>query len=174
MKEIINKLISLGWEPAPYTQPDEDDYYLRREFEVSGAKELENYTDYMPEPNEKIYIAYEIYPNRGTALCCIWREQDNPAEAPWEEDDYDATLELALEDRLFTYPHWIEKLADKFGMNLNQLATRAGLDRSILYKMIERNTKLDNVTFGTIKKLAKALDVKIDDLIDLIEEEEIE
>lgn len=173
-QEIIQKLLKLGWEPREYHQPDEDDFYLRKEFEVSQAKELYSYTDYTPTDGEKIFIAYQLYPNRQIAEWCIWGENDNPGNVLWEEDDYDSVIELSLEDRLFTYPHWIEKIADKFGMNLNQLATRAGLDRSILYKMVERNTKLDNLTVGTLKALAKAIGIKIDDLIDLIEEEEIE
>lgn len=174
MKELIQKLLELGWEPAPYTQPEEDDFYLRKVFEISQAKEYYDYTDYEPLPDEKIFLAYQIYPNRKVAQWSIWAEDENPGNAPWEHDDYENVIELALEDRLFTYPHWIEKIADKFGMNLNQLATRAGLDRSILYKMVARETKLDNLTVGTLKALAKAIGIKIDDLIDLIEEEEIE
>lgn len=169
-QEIIQKLLSLGWEPGEYYKPDEADFYLRREFEVSQAKELSNYTDYTPTDGEKLFIAYVIYPNQQITKWCIWSENENPGNVLWEEDNFDATLELALQDRLFTYPHWIEKLADKFGMNLNQLATRAGLDRSILYKMVARETKLSNITIGTLKALAKALDVKIDDLIKIIEE----
>ena len=43
------------------------------------------------------------------------------------------------------------------------------VNRSTLYKMVERKTELDNVTIGTIKKLANALDITIDELIKIIE-----
>ena len=101
---IVQKLINLGWEPAPYTKFYEADYYLRKEFEVSNSNELENYTSYKPLPNERVFIAYEIFPNLQIAHWCIWRDTDNPAEAPWDFDDYSSVVELALEDRLFTYP----------------------------------------------------------------------
>ena len=101
---FVQKLINLGWEPAPYTKFYEADYYLRKEFEVSQANELKDFTDYIPAPGEKIYIAYEIYPNIQIANWCICRDTDNPAEAPWDFDDYETVVDLALEDRLFTYP----------------------------------------------------------------------
>lgn len=101
---IVQKLINLGWEPEPYGKPDEHDFYLRKEFEVSNSNELEYYTSYIPLPGEKVWIAYEVYPNLQIAHWCIWRDTDNPAEAPWDFDDYEETIRLALEDRLFTYP----------------------------------------------------------------------
>lgn len=101
---IIQKLINLGWEPAPYTSQDEPDFYLRKEFEVSNSNELENYTDYVPSNDEKVYIAYEIYPFHKIAHWSIWGENENPGNAPWDFDDYEVVVELALQDRLFTYP----------------------------------------------------------------------
>ena len=165
-QEIIQKLLKLGWEPAPYTHPDEDDFYLRREFEISQAKELPNYTDYTPGTDEKIYAAYEIYPNRKTALCCIWSEYDNPADAPWEEDDYSTVVELALEDRLFTYPHWLEKLAQEKGITLNQWAKAANLHHSVLYRIVERNTAPEGLQVATAEALAKGIDMTLDEFLE--------
>lgn len=100
---MIKKLIDLGWTPREYFYENEPDFYLRRKFEVSKAKELSDYTDYQPAPNEKVFVAYELFPNRQTAHWCIWRDSDNPAEAPWDFDDYETVLELALQNMLFTY-----------------------------------------------------------------------
>ena len=101
---MIQKLIDLGWTPREYYLLNEKDFYLRKVFEISRSKELEDYTSYVPKPDEKIFVAYELFPNRQTAHWCIWRDSDNPAEAPWDFDDYEEVVDLALQDRLFTYP----------------------------------------------------------------------
>lgn len=103
MTELIQKLISLGWEPAPYTQ---DNFHVWKEFEISKTNELSNYIDYTPEPNELIYIVYEIYPNLEQARFFIWERHD----VFYELDDYETVLELALEDRLFTYPQELKEV----------------------------------------------------------------
>lgn len=100
IKEIIQKLLELGWKPEPCTDYNDNDFYVWKKFEISESNELHTYTNYTPAPGEKIFIAYVIYPNRQVAEWFIWGV----------EDDYNITLELALEDRLFTYPHWVEKL----------------------------------------------------------------
>lgn len=107
--EIIQKLLNLGWEPAPYSQPKEHDFYVWKEFEVSQARELSNYIDYKPKEDELIYIMYKIYPKLRDTCYCIWTE-DNPYDVIYEEDDYDTVLELALEDRLFTYPQKLKEV----------------------------------------------------------------
>jgi|GEM_PF-1768204 len=165
-KELIQKLLELGWIPRDYFNENEDDFYLRKEFEISNAKELSNYTDYTPSTGERIYAAYEIYPNRKAALCCIWREQDNPAEAPWEEDDYSTVVELALEDRLFTYPHWLERIAQEKGITLNQWAKAANLHHSVLYRIVERNTPPTGLQVATAEALAKGLDITLDEFLE--------
>jgi hypothetical protein len=101
--EIIGKLQNLGWKPRPYHDQDEEDFYLRRRFEVSKAKELECYTDYTPLPDEKIYIAYQLYPNQRKAEWCIWKENESPGNVFWGEDDFSNAIELAIQDKLFTY-----------------------------------------------------------------------
>ena len=101
---IVQKLLNLGWKAGEYFYENEPDFYLRRVFEISKSKELENYTSYVPKPDEKIFLAYELFPNRQTAHWCLWGDSDNPADAPWDFDDYETVLELALQDRLFTYP----------------------------------------------------------------------
>lgn len=110
IKEIILKLLELGWMSRPYHRYDEKDFYLYKVFEISQAKELYHYTDYVPLPGERIYVAYELYPNLETAHWCIWSEYDEPSSINWDFDDYETVLKLALEDKLFTYPHWVEKL----------------------------------------------------------------
>lgn len=105
--EIIQKLLELGWEPAPYTQPEEDNFHLEKEFEISKTNECSNYIDYTPEPNELIYISYEIYPNLEQARFFIWDKLDG---AYYGLADYEEVLELALEDRLFTYPQKLKEV----------------------------------------------------------------
>ena len=102
--ELIQKLLALGWEPEPYGKPDEHDFYIRKEFEVSQANELKDFTDYIPAPGERLYIAYEVFPNLQIAHWCIWQESENPGNAVWDFDDYETIVDLALQDRLFTYP----------------------------------------------------------------------
>ena len=96
MNEIIQKLLELGWEPAPY---EGDNFHVWKEFEISKANELNNYVDYAPEPDELIYIVCEIFPNLEQArfFICDPRDGDYYGLA-----DYETVLELALEDRLFT------------------------------------------------------------------------
>lgn len=107
IKEIIQKLLNLGWEVGEYTQPEEDNFYLEKEFEISKANECSNYIDYTPEPDELIYIVYEIYPNLEQARFFIWDPHDGDY---YGLDDYETVLELALEDRLFTYPQELKEV----------------------------------------------------------------
>ena len=102
MKDVIQKLLTLGWEPAPYTPTYDNGFYLWKVYEISQAKELPNYIDYIPKDDELIYIEYEIYPHLKITRYCIWTE-DNPYDIFYEDDVFDVVLELALEDKLFTY-----------------------------------------------------------------------
>lgn len=110
IKEIILKLLELGWESRPYHRYDEKDFYLFKVFEISQSKELYQYTDYVPLPGEKIYVAYELYPNLNVAHWCIWSEYGEPSSINCDFDDYETVLELALEDRLFTYPQKLKEV----------------------------------------------------------------
>ena len=103
MRGVIQKLLTLGWEPAPYTPQNDNGFYLWKVFEISQARELSNFTDYIPKDDELIFVEYEIYPHLGITRYCIWSSDDLPSDVIYEEDDYDTVLELALEDRLFTY-----------------------------------------------------------------------
>lgn len=165
-QEIIQKLQELGWEAREYHQPDESDFYLRREFEVSEAKELENYTNYTPLKDERIFIAYQLYPNQKKAEWSIWSSNDNPGNAPWEYDDYESVVELALQDRLFTYPHWLEKLAQEKGITLNQWAKAANLHHSVLYRIVERNTAPEGLQVATAEALAKGIGITLDEFLE--------
>lgn len=103
MKDVIQKLLVLGWEPAPYTPQCDDGYYLWKVFEISQARELSNYIDYTPKDDELIYVEYEIYPHLRKTRYCIWSSEDLPSDVIYEEDEFDTVLDLALRDKLFTY-----------------------------------------------------------------------
>lgn len=105
MNNIINQLIKLGWTPYDYSEPDERYYHIWKQFEVSQARELSNYINYKPKEDELIFVLYEIYPNIEQVRYCLWSSEDLPGDIIYEEDDYQNVLELALEDKLFTYPH---------------------------------------------------------------------
>lgn len=101
-RQLIQNLIMLGWEPAPYTPRVDDGFYLWKEYEITRTNELYNYIDYQPN-DEMVFVTYEIYPNLESCRYCIWTE-DNPYDVIWVEDDYETVLEKALADSLFTYP----------------------------------------------------------------------
>ena len=102
MKDVIQKLLTLGWEPAPYSQPEEKDFYVWKVFEISQARELSNYIDYTPKDDELIYVMYKIYPHLRNTCYCIYTD-DDPYDVIYEVDEFDTVLDLALRDRLFTY-----------------------------------------------------------------------
>ena len=108
-KELIQNLIKLGWTPIDYLEPEERYYHLWKQFEVSKSNELQNYTNYTPKENELIFILYEIYPNIEQVRYCLWSSNDLPGDVIYEEDSYENVLELALADRLFTYPQRIQQ-----------------------------------------------------------------
>jgi len=103
MKDVIQKLLTLGWEPAPYTPTYDNGFYLWKVYEISQAKELPNYIDYIPMDDELIYIEYEIYPHLRISRFCIWSSEDLPSNIIYVEDDFETVLDLALNDKLFTY-----------------------------------------------------------------------
>lgn len=105
--ELIQKLKAKGWKSVPYTRTDEYDYYLYKIFEISKSFELPyyiSYTDILPKDEEKIYVVYEIFPNRPYTQWAVWSEYDNQSDIIFYQDDFDIVVELVLEDRLFTYP----------------------------------------------------------------------
>jgi len=166
MKEIIQKLIRLGWKPAPYSQPEEHDFYLYKEFEVSQARELSNFTNYTPKNNELLYIMYEIYPNSKKAQYCIWSSEDDRSDVIFQDDDYDTVVELALQDRLFTYPHWLERIAADKGITLNQWAKAANLHHSVLYRIVDRKTEPEGLQVATAEALAKGIGITLDEFLE--------
>ena len=102
-KELIQNLIKLGWTPYDYVEPDDRYYHLWKQFEVSKSLQLSNYTDYKPKEDELIFILYEIYINIEQVRYCMWSSYDLPGDIIYEEDDFDTVLDLALNDKLFTY-----------------------------------------------------------------------
>lgn len=102
MNELIQKLLELGWEVGLYPNPNDKYFYLKKTFEISKSKELIYYIPYRPK-DVKVFVEYEIIPNMRLAHWRIWREDEAKWSAPWDYDDYEETLRLALEDRLFTY-----------------------------------------------------------------------
>lgn len=102
--ELIQKLLNKDWiVPSILTDYEDYDFYLWKQFEISKSIELPFYTDYKPKQDEKIFVVYEIYPNRPQAKWTIWRENDDPTYIVWEYVNYDFVIDLVLEDRLFTY-----------------------------------------------------------------------
>ena len=111
-KEIIQKLKANGWKSNPYTKSDDYDFYLYKIFEISKSFELPYYigfSDYIPKDDEKIFIVYEIFPNRVYSQWAIWGEFDNQSDIIFHQDDYDIVVELALENKLFTYPYEVKQ-----------------------------------------------------------------
>lgn len=103
-KELIQNLIKLGWTPIDYLEPEDRYYHLWKQFEISKSLQLSNYTNYKPEEDELIFVLYEIYPNIEQVRYYLWSSYDIPGDVIYEEDDYQNVVELALVDKLFTYP----------------------------------------------------------------------
>lgn len=106
-KQIIQKLIEKGWKPIPYTKFDEYDFYVYKIFEISKSFELPYYISYtdITKDEERIYVVYEIFPNRPYVQWAVWSEYDNQSDIIFYQDDFDTVVELALENKLFTYPY---------------------------------------------------------------------
>lgn len=175
-KDLIEKLKKLGWNTSPYSKPNDDNFYLWNEFEITHTNELNKYLKGRElRKGVKVYLHYKIYPNIKTCKWYIWFNRGYKNlnyNTNINEEDYNEIINLILNDKFLTYSnsyHWLEKLAFKFNTNINRLAEKMNINRSTLYKMVERNTELDNVTIGTIKKLANALNITIDELIEIIE-----
>lgn len=174
--DLIEKLIKLGWNTSRFIEPNKDDFYLWNEFDITHTNELNKYLKgHELKKGVKVNLHYRIYPNVKTCKWYIWftgRYAYKNYIKFNEEKDYNEIIKLILNDKFLTYSnnyHWLEQLAFKFNTNLNRLAEKMNVNRSTLYKMVERKTELDNVTIGTIKKLANALNITIDELIKIIE-----
>lgn len=63
--------------------------------------------------------------------------------------------------------NYLKEQREKQGLSINELAERSGLNKSVISRMESGVSKEENVTVGTLKKLAKALNIKVTDLIDL-------
>lgn len=61
--------------------------------------------------------------------------------------------------------HWLEQLSEKYNMTLYQLSKIAGIDKSTLYKNIQRHTTIENTTLGTLEGIAKGLGITLQDLL---------
>lgn len=110
--ELIQKLKQNGWKSVPYTRTDEYDFYLYKIFDITNSFELPyyiSYTDILPNDEEKIYVVYEIFPNRPYTQWAVWSEYDNQSDIIFYQDDFDTVLELALENKLFTYPYEVKQ-----------------------------------------------------------------
>ncbi len=57
----------------------------------------------------------------------------------------------------------LRKIRDQKGLSLRQLAEKAGIDFSTIHRIEQR---IESPRFATLEKLAKALGVKVRDLID--------
>ena len=57
----------------------------------------------------------------------------------------------------------VRELRRERGMTVNALAEKSGVSRATIWKLEQSEVK--NVSIGTMQKLAKALDVRTEDLI---------
>jgi hypothetical protein len=154
----VEWLKELGWKKEWGSEPlDSDDLWLTQTFDVTHAKELPNYIDYQPQEGEILYCNYRINPNRQVCEWAIWREGENPGNVIYEGDDFWNTLEDALSGDFFTYPHWLEQIADENNTTLYAIARDGGLTSTVPYKIVERNTKFGDVTLNTHAAIAKGL-----------------
>lgn len=55
----------------------------------------------------------------------------------------------------------IEKIIKKSGMTANQIAKKAGIQHTIIYKLI--NGKIKNIYLSTAIKIADALEISLDE-----------
>lgn len=60
--------------------------------------------------------------------------------------------------------HPFEFVYKKYNINQNQLAVKMDVSPRLLSDSVRRNAKIENVKFGTISKMAKALNISIDQL----------
>lgn len=96
-KQIINKLIGLGW-----NLEEGEDTNLTKAFNLSTTTCSGDYTQYSNGTIvTELWIEYRIYPDTKTCEYIIWKEGDNPANCVPEGDDFEIVLKEALEDTLF-------------------------------------------------------------------------
>lgn len=63
----------------------------------------------------------------------------------------------------------IRELADERGWTLKEVAQRSGLNYSTVKNYVQREA-LTTTDFTAIRRLARAFDVEIDDLVEILEE----
>lgn len=65
--------------------------------------------------------------------------------------------------------HPIDQLCKEFGLTRYSLSKKSGVNDSTLANLVTRNTDVDNMKIGTIKKIAKAVGLSIDELVEKLE-----
>ncbi|MEC1716582.1 helix-turn-helix transcriptional regulator [Schinkia azotoformans] len=65
--------------------------------------------------------------------------------------------------------HSIDQLCKEFGLTRYSLSKKSGVNDSTLANLVTRNTDVDNMKIGTIKKIAKAVGLSIDELVEKLE-----
>lgn len=60
--------------------------------------------------------------------------------------------------------HWLDKLCEEHGIKRYALATKSGVSEQSLSNAVTRSTKIENIKFGTVLKIAKAFDITTDEL----------
>ncbi len=162
----IRLLLDLGWEEV-YKRDDED-FHLTRVFEINDTKELSDFVDEINE-NKKYYCRYNIYFNQEKIESAVWDDTMNPGNAEFndfESVNYESIIEEAMEEKLFTYPHWLEIIFEENNTNAYQVAKKGNGDKTTLYRLISNNTSFNNIQLSTIDMLARGLELSHIEFID--------
>lgn len=61
--------------------------------------------------------------------------------------------------------HWVDEICRDYGWSINQLARKAGLSPGTLGSAKTRNTKLKNMSWKVIMRLAKATGIEPEALV---------
>lgn len=164
-EQQIERLLNLDWQPIPSCNYDEEEFRLRRVFDITHQKELHDYIDYVPLPDERVFVTYELYPNLEVCRYCIWSEYDDWNSRKWDTTNYKRALKLALKDKLIVYLHWLQAIAQEHGLTLHQLAKKSNLHHSTLYSIVKNKTKLEKIQLSTLKAIARGLEMPLDDFM---------
>jgi DNA-binding phage protein len=68
-----------------------------------------------------------------------------------------------VNDKYYVNYHWLEKIADENSITLYQIAKNAKIDRTVLYRIVKRDSAFDNVQITTHKAIANGLGIPFED-----------
>lgn len=68
--------------------------------------------------------------------------------------------------------HPIDLLCKEFGLTRYSLSKKSGVSDAALANLVTRNTAIDNMKIGTVKKISNAIGLTIDETVMKLEEYE--